>query len=603
MCAIIREPASRVAALLVELRDLADDIVVAADARIERERLADYTSVADRVFRIEFDYLERHLGWLHAQCRGDWILRVDGDEVASPALVELMPELLSRADVHQYLLPRRWLFPDACHWLAEPPWWPDYQVRLVRNDGLLRFPGVIHSSALPGPPAEYLEAPLIHLALIDQDVDHRRSKILRYEAARPKLETHGGGPLPERFYLPERHATSAPLPLDEAEREAVARVLAARAPKRRSARRGVLEDSVVTLREGDRFWGQRTVEGDAYRAEIAPVEHIYRIQAGERRPLYFRVTNHGDEVWPWDAELGPTIRASYRWRHPGGVLVAPDGLRTPFPCSVRPGESVVVPLDVLAPMRPGIYVLDVDVVHEHVRWFECARSVEVEVTARPPARRRGRIRRPLKKGPRLRRTIPRTIHRIWLGDAPLSEDHEVFGETWRRHHPRWEMRMWGDRDLCRLVPREALRRARSPSEASDLLRYEVLRRHGGVYVDTDVECLRPLDPLLDGIRAFAAWEAPHRVGTAVLGSVPGHPAFAEAARESTVTAGLGPHSADSTGPGFLTTVLADHPDVTVFESERFYPYRWDERPRPASAFPDAYAVHHWAGSWVTDNGS
>jgi hypothetical protein len=75
VCAITREPGSRCAALLGELCGLASEIVVAADARIEREQLADYTSVADRVFRIEFDYLERHLGWLDAQCRGDWILR------------------------------------------------------------------------------------------------------------------------------------------------------------------------------------------------------------------------------------------------------------------------------------------------------------------------------------------------------------------------------------------------------------------------------------------------------------------------------------------------------------------------------------------------
>ena len=44
--------------------------------------------------------------------------------------------------------------------------------------------------------------------------------------------------------------------------------------------------------------------------------------------------------------------------------------------------------------------------------------------------------------------------------------------------------------------------ARNLAERADVLRYEILRRHGGVYVDVDVECLRPLDDLLTGVRGL-----------------------------------------------------------------------------------------------------
>ena len=99
------------------------------------------------------------------------------------------------------------------------------------------------------------------------------------------------------------------------------------------------------------------------------------------------------------------------------------------------------------------------------------------------------------------RGIPQVVHRVWLGgqqDAPRTawSTARPGGE----HHPGWKFRLWRDRDLRRLVPSDAVARARHHVELSDLLRFEVLRRYGGVYVDTDFECLRPLDPLLEGER-------------------------------------------------------------------------------------------------------
>jgi mannosyltransferase OCH1-like enzyme len=118
-----------------------------------------------------------------------------------------------------------------------------------------------------------------------------------------------------------------------------------------------------------------------------------------------------------------------------------------------------------------------------------------------------------------------------------------------------------------------------------------------VYVDTDVECRRPLDPLIARAEAFAGWETEHRLGTAVLGAAPGAAAFEELARFALLTPPLSMNSIESSGPGLFTLVAADHPGVTRFDSEVFYPYRWDERHRREEPFPDSYAVHHWALSW------
>jgi mannosyltransferase OCH1-like enzyme len=190
--------------------------------------------------------------------------------------------------------------------------------------------------------------------------------------------------------------------------------------------------------------------------------------------------------------------------------------------------------------------------------------------------------------------IPRIIHRIWLGPEPMPAQFEHYGETWRAHNPGWEMRLWTDDRLSTLRRPLALDRARRPGERANVLRYELLRELGGVYVDTDVECLRSIEPLLEGVRAFAGYERPGEVGNAILGGVPDHPAFERAADEAERRSGGGRSSVAATGPRFLTELLAEFPDVTIFAPETFYPYDWEEEPRPASELPAAYAVHHWS---------
>lgn len=60
---------------------------------------------------------------------------------------------------------------------------------------------------------------------------------------------------------------------------------------------------------------------------------------------------------------------------------------------------------------------------------------------------------------------------------------------------------------------------------SDLVRYEVVARYGGVYLDTDVECFAPIDRLLDGVRLFMANEFSNRSGNYMFGATPNHPAL------------------------------------------------------------------------------
>jgi inositol phosphorylceramide mannosyltransferase catalytic subunit len=194
----------------------------------------------------------------------------------------------------------------------------------------------------------------------------------------------------------------------------------------------------------------------------------------------------------------------------------------------------------------------------------------------------------------------------------MPDAYVRFGEGWQRHHPDWELRLWTDADLPPLTFPEAFARCRNSGEASDVLRYELLHRLGGVYVDTDVECCRPLDPLIEDVTAFAAWARPKVIGSAVLGSVPGHPAMMAVLKRVCEEAGFGGQFG-ATGPGALTRVLANAKDVELFGAETFYPRDYFETAQESELQPRAsrdprqdgesaavtYAIHHWHATWKT----
>ncbi|MBD0675154.1 hypothetical protein BU198_31760 [Streptomyces sp. CBMA156] len=207
-------------------------------------------------------------------------------------------------------------------------------------------------------------------------------------------------------------------------------------------------------------------------------------------------------------------------------------------------------------------------------------------------------------------SIPRVFHQVWMG-GPMPERFRAYSRSWQHHHPDWEYRLWTEDDLDPsrsgfLTNGDAFLALDSWSEKSDVARYEILLRHGGIYIDTDFECLRPLDRLLGELDVFAASEDGVHVSTGIMGAVPDHPFMAACVQELPlrVKEFADANAALKTGPGLATTVYkrlseeAGRSAITVFPSELFYPYGFNEKHRAGEEFPDAYGVHHWAASWM-----
>jgi hypothetical protein len=90
-------------------------------------------------------------------------------------------------------------------------------------------------------------------------------------------------------------------------------------------------------------------------------------RAGAWLEVPVEVANAG--VRAWDNGGDQPFALSYHLRRPGGAMVAFDGVRTPLPGRVAPGDAVSLEARVRAPQAAGEYVLEWDMVHEDVTWF------------------------------------------------------------------------------------------------------------------------------------------------------------------------------------------------------------------------------------------
>lgn len=199
---------------------------------------------------------------------------------------------------------------------------------------------------------------------------------------------------------------------------------------------------------------------------------------------------------------------------------------------------------------------------------------------------------------------PRTFHRVWL-DEP---ERDVFA-GWRDElsalHPDWDVRTWADStELDWLVNGAEFREAleRDPfGRAPDVLRYELLWRFGGVYIDTDFQALKPLDSLLDDGKPFVGWENERTCCTAMLGAPPAHPAIGQLIEllPERLAATWDQPANRAVGPEFLTEHWRERDDVKRLPVGVLYPVGWWEKDRLKDFTPAPWtlAVHHWYKGW------
>lgn len=124
-------------------------------------------------------------------------------------------------------------------------------------------------------------------------------------------------------------------------------------------------------------------------------------------------------------------------------------------------------------------------------------------------------------------SIPKIIHYCWFGGKPKPPLAEKCIKSWKKFCPDYEIREWNEHNFdvsaAPLYVRQAYE-ARRWAFVSDYVRLKSLVEYGGVYMDTDVEVVKPLDPYLKH-QAFAGFEHIDRVQTGLLACEPGFQLF------------------------------------------------------------------------------
>ena len=145
--------------------------------------------------------------------------------------------------------------------------------------------------------------------------------------------------------------------------------------------------------------------------------------------------------------------------------------------------------------------------------------------------------------------VPKIVHFIWIGPKQFPRESVENVRTWMAKHPDWTFNFWTDRQRPLPCPGMRMRmihevdflklkscfaKSESYGEKSDLLRYEILYREGGIYVDHDVKCFKAFDPLNESFDFFCGIDMPYTSSLPscihptnnLIGVKPGHPIIA-----------------------------------------------------------------------------
>lgn len=214
--------------------------------------------------------------------------------------------------------------------------------------------------------------------------------------------------------------------------------------------------------------------------------------------------------------------------------------------------------------------------------------------------------------------IPKKIHQIWLG-GKIPNDYNRIIETWKIKNPDWEYKLWTDDDIFDfgLENIESFNNINNIGAKSDILRYEILYREGGLYIDTDFECIKSFNDLiyLDLFSGTGHVDVPE-VFNGLIACKPSHLLMRKLIDDIKV---INTNDFDKilslTGPKYFSIKLfewiKDNPEdkTVVFPTKFFYPFpathrflvrNDDEKSRNiVKQFntEKSYCTHLWYTSW------
>lgn len=96
--------------------------------------------------------------------------------------------------------------------------------------------------------------------------------------------------------------------------------------------------------------------------------------------------------------------------------------------------------------------------------------------------------------------IPQVLHMIWVGDSEPPDTFQPHVDKWKQLMPHWSIRVWRNEDITdehfsqQII--EKINTSTKGAQKADIMRYCIVEKYGGVYMDADVVPHRSLDPII-----------------------------------------------------------------------------------------------------------
>ena len=206
--------------------------------------------------------------------------------------------------------------------------------------------------------------------------------------------------------------------------------------------------------------------------------------------------------------------------------------------------------------------------------------------------------------------IPKIIHYCWFGRGEMPTLAKKCIASWKKFCPDYELRLWNEDSFdvnSHPFVKEAYE-ARKFAFVTDYVRLWALVKEGGIYMDTDVEVLKPLDEFLS-LPAFSGFETESSVPTGIMASEKNgiwikdllgyyegrHFILQDGRMDMTTNVMIITNMMRGGGFRFDNTKQDFQGMVTMFPKDFFCPKSWETGEIRLTA--NTYTIHHFAASW------
>jgi mannosyltransferase OCH1-like enzyme len=196
--------------------------------------------------------------------------------------------------------------------------------------------------------------------------------------------------------------------------------------------------------------------------------------------------------------------------------------------------------------------------------------------------------------------IDKKIHYIWLGNKEIPLLYQRCIDSWKKYHPSWEVILWNEDNLPSNLPyvTKALEQKKY-AFASDCLRIYILKLYGGVYLDADMEIVKPLDELIEK-GPFLGYEDTNRISNGIMALPKNH--WLANSMLDYYNNNVGIYTAIPRITTKIISLNTEKNDIKIYPEDYFYPFNpFKKNGSMQLLFQDitinTYAIHHWGHSW------